>query len=109
MLSQACAQGCYFCTHPHESPCCHGSVCKAPESARVKEVTKLVDKLVASGKVKVKVGPDGKVIFEGLPDMTLHQESPEAVIKQLKLYGSPAAKMALQRAEQLSGRRMVIS
>jgi hypothetical protein len=104
VLTTACQLGCYFCTDCPDEPCCHGTVCKAPEAQRVKQVAEKVDKLVTSGKARIKVGPGGKIIFAGLPDMALHDQDPEAVLAALKVHGSAKVRLAIRQAEMLAGR-----
>lgn len=74
---------------------------------RAEEVRSVVAKVVAkltSGTVKPKVGPTGGVAFVGLTDDERDGVTDACIYRRVMATGSAAAKMALQRAEQLSGR-----
>lgn len=76
---------------------------------RMLEVRKrmtVIDALVASRRVTLKVGPQGAVTFTGLSAEDRDGITDACVYRMLTRSGSAAAKMALARAEQLSGHRV---
>lgn len=76
----------------------------AQRKTQVRKAAQRVDKLVASKKVKVKVGPQGAVAFTGLSDVDRDGLTDACIYRRLMQTGSAAAKMAIMRAEQLAGR-----
>jgi len=72
-------------------------------SQRVEEVKKrvtAVDRLIASRKVTVKVGPQGAITFIGISDSDRDGMTDACIYRMLSRKGSAATKMAIQRAEQ---------
>lgn len=73
-------------------------------ATEVRAVTAALDKLLAAGKVKVAISPDGAVAFSGL-DATVRDGVTDAcAYRRILATGSSLAKMALQRAELMAGR-----
>lgn len=76
-------------------------------SERATEVKKAVERLSAAlaiGGVKVKVGPQGAIAFEGWVDKERDGVTDNCAYRRLMVTGSALAKNAIQRAEQLAGR-----
>jgi hypothetical protein len=74
---------------------------------RVEEVKKrvtAVDRLIASRKVTVKVGPQGAVTFVGIPDEDRDGMTDACIYRMLTRKGSAAARQAIQKAEMMAGR-----
>jgi hypothetical protein len=70
----------------------------------VRKTVAAVDKLIAARRVQVKVGPQGAVVFVGIPDSDRNRMTDACIYRTLTRTGSAAARMAIQRAEQLAGR-----
>ena len=64
----------------------------------------VIDKLIAAGRVGVKVGPQGAVTLTGLADADRDGLTDVCVYRALMKSGSAKAKMAILKAEQLAGR-----
>lgn len=78
-------------------------------SQRKAEVRKVVDLLsarLAARIAKVKVGPQGAIAFEGLSDVERDGVTDACAYRMLMVYGSAQAKLAVQQAEMLSGRKV---
>ena len=76
-------------------------------SQRKTEVKKVVDRLanqLVSGRVKVKIGPQGAVAFDGLTDEDRDGVTDACAYRLLMVSGSPLAIAKLQQAEMLAGR-----
>ena len=76
-------------------------------SQRKEEVRAAVERFVkglTSGQVKARVGPQGGVAFEGVPDKERDGVTDACVYRRIMSTGSAMAKMAIARAEQLAGR-----
>lgn len=74
---------------------------------RADEVRKVVDRLqrgLASGSVKAKVGPQGAIAFDGLTDAERDGVTDACAYRRLLISGSALSKAAIARAEQLAGR-----
>jgi hypothetical protein len=74
---------------------------------RIAEVRRAVATLsaaLASGRVKVKVGPQGAVAFIGWADAERDGVTDACAFRRLMVEGSALAKAAIARAEQLAGR-----
>lgn len=75
-------------------------------SQRVEEVKKrvtAVDRMIAARQVTVKVGKQGAVTFIGIPDEDRDGMTDACIYRMLTRKGSAAARMAIQRAEQMAG------
>lgn len=73
-------------------------------AVEVRKAVSAVDKLLASKRVQVKVGPQGAVTFVNVPEAVRDGMTDACIFRTLSRTGSVAAKMALARAEQLAGR-----
>ena len=73
---------------------------------RKEEVRKVVEQLakdLTSGRITAKVGPQGAIAFSG-PMLQQAGVTDNCAYRKLMSTGSATAKMAIQRAEMLSGR-----
>lgn len=70
----------------------------------VRAVVARVASALASGQVKTIVGPTGGVAFTGLTDQERDGVTDSCMFRRIMTTGSATAKLAIQRAEQLSGR-----
>jgi len=66
-------------------------------------VTSLSEKLI-KGTVKPVVGKQGAIAFAGWSDADRNKVTDACAYRQLMVFGSPLAKAAIARAEQLAGR-----
>lgn len=76
-------------------------------SERADEVRRATMKFaegLASGRIRVKIGPQGAVAFEGINELDRDGVTDNCAYRRLMVQGSALAKMAIQRAEQLAGR-----
>lgn len=73
-------------------------------AAEVRKAAASIDKLLGAKKVTAKVGPQGAVTFTGIPDDVRDGMTDACIYRTITRTGSAAAKMAIQRAEQLAGR-----
>jgi hypothetical protein len=76
-------------------------------SERAKEVREAVERLaaaIAAGRVRVKVGPQGAVAFEGWEEKSRDGVTDGCALRRIMATGSAMAKMHIARAEQLAGR-----
>jgi hypothetical protein len=76
-------------------------------SQRAEEIRRAVTKLssaLASGQVKVAIGPQGAVAFVGWTDTERDGISDACAYRRLMVSGSALAKAAIARAEQVAGR-----
>ncbi len=76
---------------------------------RKEEVKRAIDKFsaaVASGSTKVKVGPKGEVVFEGMRVEDRGRISDGCAYRMLMVRGSALAKAKIAAAEQASGRKI---
>jgi deoxyhypusine synthase len=72
----------------------------------VREAIAVIDKLLAARRIKVKIGPQGAVVFTGLTDVDRRSITDACIYRMITRSGSAAAKMAISRAEQLAGRNV---
>lgn len=70
--------------------------------ATVREKIEALSRALVSGDVRVKIGPQGAVAFEGWADRG--PVSDACAYRKLMASGSAQAKLAIQRAETLAGR-----
>lgn len=70
----------------------------------VRSVVQRVQVGLTSGTVKVKVGPQGAVAFDGISDAQRDRVTDACIYRRIMATGSALAKAAIARAEQLSGR-----
>jgi hypothetical protein len=76
-------------------------------SQRADEVRRAVARLadaLASGRAKVKVGPQGAVVFTGLADDGRDGVTDACAYRRIMSTGSALARAAIVRAEQMAGR-----
>lgn len=73
-------------------------------AAEVRKAVARIDALLASGKAKAKVGPQGAVTFDGLSATDRDGITDACVFRRIMTTGSSLARAALQRAEQMAGR-----
>jgi hypothetical protein len=74
---------------------------------RAEEVRKMVSRLsdgLVSGRVKVRIGPQGAVAFDGLTLEARDRVTDACAYRLLLIMGSALARAAITRAEQLAGR-----
>lgn len=78
-------------------------------SQRATEVRKAVDTIakgVAAGRVKVKVGPQGAIVFDGIPASERDGVTDACIYRRLVASGSSAAMAKVAEAERLAGRKV---
>ncbi len=76
-------------------------------SQRADEIRAMVAKLsagIASGRVKVRIGPQGGIAFSGLTEAERDGVTDSCAYRRILATGSATAKAAIARAEQLAGR-----
>jgi hypothetical protein len=76
---------------------------------RKKQIDEAVDRLnkaLAIGEVRVKVGPTGSVAFTGWSGQARSGVSDICAYRKLLATGSPALRSALARAEAMAGRKV---
>lgn len=72
--------------------------------AEVEAVVRKIDQKVASGAVKVKVGPQGAVAFDGITDEERDGITDVCIYRRMMVSGSALARAKIQQAEMLAGR-----
>jgi hypothetical protein len=77
---------------------------KQQRASEVKHAAELIDKLIASKRVQIKVGKQGAVAFVGIPDNVRDGMTDTCVFNALKNSRSAATRIAFQKAQQLAGR-----
>ena len=75
----------------------------AERKAEVRKRMLAIDKLIATGKIKVKVGKQGAVAFTNLADADRDGITDACIYRMVMLSGSAAAKLAILKAEQAAG------
>lgn len=73
-------------------------------AAEVRRVVETLSQRLASGAVKVTVSPQGAVAFQGLTDSERDGVTDACAYRRVMISGSPLAKAAIARAEQMAGR-----
>ena len=73
-------------------------------AAEVRQRVANLDKLIASGQVRVKIGPQGAVAFSAWADSERDGVTDACAYRRLMMTGSVQAKAAIVRAEMMSGR-----
>ena len=76
----------------------------AQRMTEVRKAAQRIDTLLASRRAAVKVGPQGAVVFTGIPDSDRDGLTDACIYRILSRTGSTAARLAITRAEQLAGR-----
>lgn len=72
----------------------------------VRAVVELAARKLASGQVKVRVGPQGGVAFVGLNEVERDGVTDACLLRRLMAGSSVVAKLAIERAELLAGRKV---
>jgi hypothetical protein len=75
-------------------------------AAEIREAIARLSQAMAAGRVKVKVGSQGAVALEGWDTTSRDGITDACAIRQIMKHGSATAKMAIERAEQLAGRKI---
>jgi hypothetical protein len=70
----------------------------------VKRAVEAISRQLAAGSIKVRVGPQGAVAFEGLTEADRKGISDNCVYRQIMVRGSALAKQKISVAEALAGR-----
>src|SRR5262245_47433513 len=70
----------------------------------VKDTVTRLGALLAAGKVKAKVGPQGAIAFEGWVDADRNRVTDACAYRRLMVSGGVLAKAKIAQAEQLAGR-----
>jgi hypothetical protein len=70
----------------------------------VRRAAALVSDALAAGRVRVKVGPQGAVAFEGITAAERDGLTDACIYRRVMVSGSALARAAIARGEQLSGR-----
>lgn len=76
-------------------------------SERKDEVVRAVGRIQAAlinGRAKVKIGPQGAIAFDGVTDEERDGVTDACAYRRIMISGSPLAKAAIARAEQMAGR-----
>jgi hypothetical protein len=73
-------------------------------AADVRRVLSRVEQLLTSRLIKVRVGPQGAIAFDGLPDEERDGVTDACIYRRLMVTGSALTKAQIARAEQLAGR-----
>jgi hypothetical protein len=76
----------------------------AERKNEIRRMVALLSEGLASGRVKAVVGPQGAIAFNGLTEVERDGVTDACAYRQLMITGSPLAKAAIARAEQLAGR-----
>ena len=76
----------------------------AMRKKEVLDVAAKLDKLIAAGQVRPKVGPNGAVVFIGWADSEKKFVTDACAYRRIMATGTAAAKLKLAQAEQLAGR-----
>ncbi len=70
----------------------------------VRRVLDLVQSALVAGRVKVRVGPQGAVAFEGISEVERDGVTDACIYRRLMVSGSALARAKVAQAEQLAGR-----
>jgi len=70
----------------------------------VRRVVKTIDSFLVRGIVKMKVGPQGAVVFVGIPEDERDGVTDACIYRRIMATGTGLAKAAIARAEAMSGR-----
>ena len=76
----------------------------AQRMTEVRTAVQQIDAMLAARKIGVRVGPQGAVTFTGLSDADRRRMTDACIYRRIVQSGTAAAKMAIARAEQVSGR-----
>lgn len=75
-------------------------------AAEVRAVVDNMNRLLISGRVKAMVGPQGAIAFQGLSEAERDGVTDNCAYRRLMSSGSALAKLAIERAELLAGRKI---
>jgi hypothetical protein len=73
-------------------------------AAEVRQATERLAAALAAGRVKVKIGPQGAIAFEGWDANSRDGITDACAYRRIMATGNAMARLAIQRAEQLAGR-----
>ncbi len=73
-------------------------------AAEVRKATAKIGEALATGRARVKIGPQGAIAFEGLSETDKDGVSDACAYRQIMAMGSALAKAAIERAEMMAGR-----
>lgn len=76
----------------------------AQRAAELRKRGQQIDGMLAGGRVGVKVGPQGAVVFTGIPEDVRDGMTDACVYRAIMARGSHQAKLAIAKAERLAGR-----
>lgn len=70
----------------------------------IRRVVELAARGIASGRIKVKIGPQGAIAFDGLTAEERDGVTDACMYRRIMVTGSALAKQAIAKAELLAGR-----
>lgn len=73
-------------------------------ATEVRTVVSRVEKMIATNTVKVKVGPTGGIVFDGISNEDRDGVTDACIYRRVMATGSALAKHMIAKAEQLAGR-----
>lgn len=73
-------------------------------AAEVRSAVTRISALLTGGKAKAKVGAQGGITFEGIPDADRDGVTDACAYRRIMATGSALARAAIAKAEQLAGR-----
>lgn len=76
----------------------------AQRAAELRKRGEQIDKMLAAGRVGVKIGPQGGIAFTGIPEDVRDGMTDNCVYRAIMARGSHQAKLAIAKAERLAGR-----
>jgi hypothetical protein len=75
-------------------------------AAEVRQATERLAAALAAGRVRVKIGPQGAIAFEGWDANSRDGITDACAVRRLLATGNAMARLAIARAEQLAGRKL---
>jgi hypothetical protein len=76
----------------------------AERKTQISTLTKQIDAMISSGKVTVKVGVNGAVVFINLPKEERGGVTDACIYRRMMVSGSQLARQKIAQAEMLAGR-----
>lgn len=76
----------------------------AQRAAELRKRGQQIDGMLVAGRVNAKVGPQGSIVFTGIPEDVRDGMTDACVYRAIMARGSHQAKMAIAKAERLAGR-----
>jgi hypothetical protein len=70
----------------------------------VKKVVSVLDRLISTGQVRVKIGPKGEIAFSAWADSERGRVTDNCAFRRLMVTGSSLTKAKIAQAEMLAGR-----